>query len=192
MTRSWIIELTSLPTYPTSVYFVASTLKKGASVSLAKRRAIYVFPHPVGPWINKFFGVISSLRSDGRFFLLHLFLKDIAIAILAYFWPITYLSRYYTTRLGVITDSSIALCSNIFYASFDGPLSFSFWSTLSSEKLDEETNILKAVLFWKASNVTLRSILNILIKLLYACNKKLNSYYYHKQILNYLGKAKSY
>ena len=32
---SSMIELTSLPAYPTSVYFVASTLKNGALVSWA-------------------------------------------------------------------------------------------------------------------------------------------------------------
>ncbi len=34
---------------PNSVNLVASTLMKGASTSLARRRAISVLPHPVGP-----------------------------------------------------------------------------------------------------------------------------------------------
>lgn len=44
-----MIVLTSFPTYPTYVYLVAYTRKKGASVSLANLLAISVFPHPVGP-----------------------------------------------------------------------------------------------------------------------------------------------
>ena len=36
------------------------TLTKGAFASLASRRAISVLPHPVGPIMSMFLGVISS------------------------------------------------------------------------------------------------------------------------------------
>jgi hypothetical protein len=39
---------TSRPTYPTSVYFVASTFTSGAPTSWASCRAISVLPTPVG------------------------------------------------------------------------------------------------------------------------------------------------
>ena len=58
------MDSTSRPTYPTSVYLVASTFKKGAPHSLAKRLAISVFPTPVGPIISMFLGAISSLTSS--------------------------------------------------------------------------------------------------------------------------------
>ena len=63
-TKSRTIDSTSRPTYPTSVYFVASTLTNGAPTNPAKRRAISVLPTPVGPIIKMFFGVISSRRSS--------------------------------------------------------------------------------------------------------------------------------
>ncbi len=62
-TKSLTMLSTSRPTYPTSVNLVASTFTKGALTSLAKRRAISVFPTPVGPFIIIFLGVISSLIS---------------------------------------------------------------------------------------------------------------------------------
>ncbi len=37
-------------------------MTKGASASLASRRAISVLPHPVGPIMRMFFGTISSCR----------------------------------------------------------------------------------------------------------------------------------
>ena len=43
-TRSLTMSSTSRPTYPSSVYLVASTLMKGALTSLAKRLAISVLP----------------------------------------------------------------------------------------------------------------------------------------------------
>jgi len=45
------------------VYFEAATLINGAGVSRARRRAISVFPTPVGPIMMMFLGTISS-RSD--------------------------------------------------------------------------------------------------------------------------------
>ena len=91
-----MIVLTSLPTYPTYVYFVAYTRIKGESVILASLLAISVFPDPVGPFINKFLGIISDLISPYKSFLLHLFLKAQATAFLASSCPITYLSKYST------------------------------------------------------------------------------------------------
>ena len=49
--RSRTIDSTSRPTYPTSVNFDASIFRKGDRVSFASRRAISVFPTPVGPKI---------------------------------------------------------------------------------------------------------------------------------------------
>ena len=60
-----MIESTSLPTKPTSVNFVASTLMNGASASFASRRLTSVLPTPVGPIIRMFFGVISSRSGSG-------------------------------------------------------------------------------------------------------------------------------
>ena len=98
-----MILLMSFPTYPTSVNFVASTLINGASVSLASLRAISVFPDPVGPDINMFFGVIYRRNYSGIYFLLHRFLIAIATAFFASDWPITYASKYSTIFFGVYT-----------------------------------------------------------------------------------------
>ena len=51
-----MIDSTSRPTYPTSVNFDASTFRKGASASFARRRAISVLPTPVGPIMRMFLG----------------------------------------------------------------------------------------------------------------------------------------
>ncbi len=73
-----MILLTSLPTYPTSVNFVAYTLMKGALVSLAKRLASSVLPDPVGPDINIFFGATSLRMCSGRHLRRHRFRMAIA------------------------------------------------------------------------------------------------------------------
>jgi hypothetical protein len=59
-TKSRIIDSTSRPTNPTSVYLLASTLTKGKFIILANRLAISVFPTPVLPIIKIFLGIISS------------------------------------------------------------------------------------------------------------------------------------
>src|SRR5882762_336504 len=64
-TNSRIMDSTSRPTYPTSVNFDASTLRNGAPASRARRRAISVFPTPVGPIMMMLFGMISSRMSSG-------------------------------------------------------------------------------------------------------------------------------
>ena len=61
------MDSTSRPTYPTSVYLEASTLRNGAWASFARRRAISVFPTPVGPIMMMFLGATSSLSSGGSF-----------------------------------------------------------------------------------------------------------------------------
>jgi len=64
-TRSRTIDSTSRPTYPTSVNFDASTFTNGAPASRASRRAISVFPTPVGPIMMMLLGRISSRISSG-------------------------------------------------------------------------------------------------------------------------------
>ena len=61
------MESTSRPTYPTSVNLVASTFTKGAPARRARRRAISVFPTPVGPIMRMFLGVTSRAISGGSF-----------------------------------------------------------------------------------------------------------------------------
>ena len=84
-TRSRIICSTSRPTYPTSVYLVASTFINGALASFAKRRLISVLPTPVGPIIKMFLGNTSSRRLSSSCFLRQRDLKATATARLASF-----------------------------------------------------------------------------------------------------------
>ena len=44
----------------------ASTFRKGLPESRARRRAISVFPTPVGPIMRMFFGVTSAATSGGQ------------------------------------------------------------------------------------------------------------------------------
>ena len=46
--------------------FEASTFRKGLPLRRARRRAISVFPTPVGPIMRMFFGVTSAATSGGR------------------------------------------------------------------------------------------------------------------------------
>ena len=98
--KSLTICSTSLPTYPTSVNLVASTLTKGASASFESLLEISVFPTPVGPIIKIFFGKTSSFMSPFKACLLHLFLSAIATALLALFCPTTKRSNSETISLG--------------------------------------------------------------------------------------------
>src|SRR6202042_1370487 len=66
-TRSRTMDSTSRPTYPTSLYFDASTLMNAQPVRRARPRGISVFPPPVGPIIRMFFGRISSASSGVSF-----------------------------------------------------------------------------------------------------------------------------
>ena len=92
---------TSLPTYPTSVNLVASTLMKGAAASFANLLAISVLPTPVGPIISMFLGRTSSFNDPFICCLLHLFLRAIATDLLAVFCPTINLSNSETISLGV-------------------------------------------------------------------------------------------
>ena len=66
---------------------VASTLRKGAPASFARRRAISVLPTPVGPIIRMFFGVTSSRRSSGTRLRRQRLRRATATARLASSWP---------------------------------------------------------------------------------------------------------
>mmetsp|Transcript_13326 Transcript_13326/g.23455 ORF Transcript_13326/g.23455 Transcript_13326/m.23455 type:complete len:234 (+) Transcript_13326:1529-2230(+) len=78
----------------------------GASANLARRLAISVLPHPVGPIIRMFFGVMSCCMDAGTRCLRHLFLKATATAFLASSWPIMCLLRRSTTAAGVSLASA--------------------------------------------------------------------------------------
>jgi hypothetical protein len=99
--KSRIIDSTSRPWYPTSVYFVASTLMNGAFVSPASRRAISVFPTPVGPIIRMFFGLTSCRSDSPSCCRRHRFRIATATARFASAWPTMYLSSSATICLGV-------------------------------------------------------------------------------------------
>ena len=105
-TRSRTIDSTSRPTYPTSVNFDASTLRNGDCASRASRRAISVFPTPVGPIIRMFFGAISSAMSAGSFCRRMRLRSAIATARFAAVCPTTCLSSSTTIWRGV-SDSAV-------------------------------------------------------------------------------------
>src|SRR5580704_14373562 len=86
-TRSRTICSTSRPTYPTSVNLVASTLRKGAPASLARRREISVLPTPVGPIMRMFFGSTSSRIFSSSCRRRHRLRNATATARLASDWP---------------------------------------------------------------------------------------------------------
>ena len=98
--KSLTICSTSLPTYPTSVNLVASTLTKGASANFESLLEISVFPTPVGPIISIFFGKTSFFISPFKACLLHLFLNATATAFFALFCPTTKRSNSETISLG--------------------------------------------------------------------------------------------
>src|SRR3972149_3160000 len=95
------MDSTSRPTYPTSVNLEASTLMNGEPESRAKRRAISVFPTPVGPIMMMFLGATSSAISGGSFSLRIRLRSAMATARLAACWPITSLSSSTTIWRGV-------------------------------------------------------------------------------------------
>ena len=100
-TRSRIMDSTSRPTYPTSVNLEASTFRNGEFASFASRRAISVFPTPVGPIMMMFFGITSSAISGGSFCRRMRFRRAMATARFAPACPITYLSSSRTISRGV-------------------------------------------------------------------------------------------
>src|SRR3972149_2781452 len=119
-TRSRTMDSTSRPTYPTSVYFEASTLIKGASASLASLLEISVFPTPVGPIIRIFLGRTSSLSSSDRSCRLHRLRSAMATIRLAFFCPTMYLSNSSTIWRGMrlFIFSCASLVSSIFFLAF--------------------------------------------------------------------------
>ena len=104
--RSRTIDSTSRPTYPTSVNFDASTFRNGEFASFASRRAISVFPTPVGPIMMMFFGMISSARSGGSFCRRVRLRSAMATARFASFCPMTCLSSSKTISRGVSSSSA--------------------------------------------------------------------------------------
>ncbi len=69
------------------MYFVASTLRNGAPHSRDRRRAISVFPTPVGPIMMMFLGATSSRSSSGSFCRRERLRRAIATAFFAFSWP---------------------------------------------------------------------------------------------------------
>ena len=89
------------------MYFVASTLMNGAPVSPASRRAISVFPTPVGPIMRMFFGDTSCRIDSGSCCRRHRFRIATATARFASACPTMYLSNSSHDLPG----SKVLLCS---------------------------------------------------------------------------------
>ncbi len=106
------MESTSRPTYPTSVNLEASTLRKELPEGRARRRAISVFPTPVGPIMRMFLGVISAATSGGRRCRRIRLRRAMATARLAAAWPTTWRSSSATISRGEsaskVRNSSLA------------------------------------------------------------------------------------
>jgi hypothetical protein len=83
------------------VNFDASTFTNGAPASRASRRAISVFPTPVGPIMMMFLGRISSRRSGDTFWRRQRLRSAMATARFAARWPTTWRSSSATMSLGV-------------------------------------------------------------------------------------------
>src|SRR5262245_60669809 len=83
----------------------------GDCASRARRRAISVFPTPVGPIIRMFFGVTSSAMSAGSRCRRMRLRRAIATARFALAWPITNLSSSATICRGVSDPTDDALRS---------------------------------------------------------------------------------
>src|SRR3989338_7058082 len=77
---------------------------KGALASLARRRAISVFPTPVGPIMRMFLGVISWRMFSPSCMRRQRLRSAIATARLAAFWPTMYLSSSEAISRGVMLD----------------------------------------------------------------------------------------
>ena len=109
MAKSRIMDSTSLPTKPTSVYLLASTFTNGRRIIVESRLAISVFPTPVLPIIRIFLGITSFCNSGVSCILLYLFRKATAIVFFAFFCPITYLSKNRTISFGVRLVDTVLL-----------------------------------------------------------------------------------
>jgi hypothetical protein len=79
----------------------ASTFRNGLPLSRASRRAISVFPTPVGPIIRMFLGVTSCASSGGSRWRRIRLRSAIATARLAAAWPTTWRSSSATISRGV-------------------------------------------------------------------------------------------
>src|SRR5204863_8431093 len=77
---------------------------KGASASLARRRAISVLPTPVGPIIRMFFGVISPRSFSSTCWRRQRLRNAIATARFALAWPTMWRSNSETISCGVMLD----------------------------------------------------------------------------------------
>src|SRR5215472_4265580 len=77
---------------------------KGASASRARRRAISVFPTPVGPIMRMFLGVISWRSGSATCCRRQRFLSAIATARFARDCPTMCLSSSWTISCGVMED----------------------------------------------------------------------------------------
>src|ERR1700693_1590296 len=77
---------------------------KGASASRARRRAISVFPTPVGPIMRMLLGGISCRRGSATCCRRQRFLRAIATARFARVWPTMCLSSSWTISWGVMED----------------------------------------------------------------------------------------
>jgi len=95
----------------------ASTFTKGQPANRARRRAISVFPTPVGPIIKMFLGRTSSAISGGSFCRRTRLRSAIATERFAAAWPTMYLSSSATISRGVSSSNeggasgSICRCS---------------------------------------------------------------------------------
>ncbi len=85
---------------------LASTFRNGLAESRASRRAISVFPTPVGPIMRMFFGVTSAAISGGRRCRRIRFRIATATARLAAAWPTTCRSSSATICRGVRVSSA--------------------------------------------------------------------------------------
>ncbi len=117
------MDSTSRPTYPTSVNFEASTFTKGAPARRARRRAISVFPTPVGPIMMMLLGTISSRRSSGTRWRRHRLRRAMATAFFAASCPTMYLSSSATICRGVSSSSQGSASSAAFASTTAGSFS---------------------------------------------------------------------
>jgi hypothetical protein len=99
---------------PTSVNFEASTFTNGAPASLASRRAISVFPLPVGPMRMMLFDAISGRTASGARCRRQRLRSAMATAFFASPWPTMYRSSSATIWRGVRSASLAIACCVLF------------------------------------------------------------------------------
>src|SRR5260221_10185028 len=106
----------------------------GERVSLARRRAISVFPTPVGPIMMMFFGAISSRSSGASCCRRQRLRRAMATARLAAFWPTMYLSSSRTISFGVSASAGVS-------TSFTSPGSWMTMAAVLSKAFDRDVVI---------------------------------------------------